>query len=113
MTKNDLIQMSSRIKSRRKSLGYTQEEMAEKLELSHSHYSKIENAISSPSLDTLINISKILGISLDNIVFGEKNNANLDFTKLNNIINDLKNDKSKKISDLKTFIKLLELIDTI
>nr|WP_317359529.1 helix-turn-helix transcriptional regulator [uncultured Tyzzerella sp.] len=113
MTKNDLIQMSSRIKSRRKSLGYTQEEMAEKLELSHSHYSKIENAISSPSLDTLINISKILGISLDNIVFGEKNNANLDFTKLNNIINDLKNDKSQKISDLKTFIKLLELIDTI
>ena len=98
MTKNDLIQMSSRIKSRRKSLGYTQEEMAEKLELSHSHYSKIENAISSPSLDTLINISKILGISLDNIVFGEKNNANLDFTKLNNIINDLKNDKSTYIS---------------
>ena len=102
MTKNDLIQLSSRIKSRRKSLGYTQEEIAEKLMLSHSHYSKIENAISSPSLDTLIKISKILGISLDSLVFGKENNTELDFTKLNNVINDLK-----------TFIKLLELIDNI
>ena len=113
MTKNHLIQISSRIKLRRKALGYTQEEIAEKLELSHSHYSKIENAISSPSLDTLIKISKILGISLDSIVFGEENNTYLVFTKLNNIINDLKNNKSQKISDLKTFIKLLELIDDI
>ncbi|WP_250278977.1 helix-turn-helix domain-containing protein [[Clostridium] colinum] len=113
MTKNDLIQLSSRIKSRRKSLAYTQEDIAEKLGLSYSHYSKIENAISFPSLDTLIKISKIFGLSLDNHVFGEKNNTNLDFTKLNNIINDLKNNKSQKISDLKTFIKLLEVIDNV
>ncbi len=113
MTKNELLQISSRIKFRRKSLGYTQEEISEKLGLSHSHYTKIENAISSPSLDTLVNISKLLGLSLDFIVFGEEQKNDYDFTKLNNIINDLKYNNSQKISDLKTFIKLLELIDTI
>ncbi len=112
MKKNDLIQISSRIKARRKSLGYTQEELAEKINLSHSHYSKIESSISSPSLDTLIKISKILGMSLDSIVFGEEEKQlNINSIKLNNIISTLKENNSQKISDLKTLIKLLELID--
>ena len=112
MKKNDLIQISSRIKARRKSLGYTQEELAEKINLSHSHYSKIESSISSPSLDTLIKISKILGMSLDSIVFGEEEKQlNINSIKLNNIISTLKENNSQKISDLKTLIKLLQLID--
>jgi len=36
--------MADRIKERRGALGYTQEDFAEKIELSASSYTKIENA---------------------------------------------------------------------
>lgn len=115
MNKTDLVQLSSRIKDRRKTLGYTQEELAEKINLSHSHYSKIENSISSPSLDTLIKISKVLGMSLDSIVFGEeeKQITDINITKLNNIISNLKENNSQKISDLKSIIEFLEVINSL
>ena len=114
MNKTHVMQLSERIKNRRKSLAYPQEELSEKLELSHSHYSKIENAISSPSLDTLIKISKILGLSLDYIVFGKNENLlDKNYIKLNNIISTLKENNSQKISDLKNIIKLLELLDNL
>ena len=60
MTHNELKEMGLRIKNRRLSLKYTQEQFAEMIGISASSYTKIENAFQQPSLDTLIMISKKL-----------------------------------------------------
>lgn len=64
--------MGNRMKSKRLQLGYTQERVAELTDISFSTYSKIENAIQSPSLDTLIRISIVLDISMDYLIFGNE-----------------------------------------
>ena len=71
--KEELIEMANRIKERRKSLNYKQEQFAEMIDISLSSYTRIENAFQKPSLDTLKKISIHLKISLDYIVFGESN----------------------------------------
>ena len=50
MTKKELKSMGDKLKSKRVRLGYTQEKIAELTNISYSTYSKIENAIQSPSL---------------------------------------------------------------
>lgn len=71
MDKKSLEQLGERLKNKRYELGYTQEKTAELSEVSYSSYSKIENAIQSPSLDALIRIAKVLQISLDYLIFGD------------------------------------------
>ncbi|MCL1788494.1 MAG: helix-turn-helix transcriptional regulator, partial [Defluviitaleaceae bacterium] len=70
LNKTQLKEMATRIKTRRESLGYTQERFCEVINLSASSYTKIENAFQQPSLDTLIKIAQHLDLSLDYIVFG-------------------------------------------
>lgn len=70
MNKTQQKEMSDRIKSRRESLGFTQESFCEVIELSASSYTKIENAFQKPALDTLIKIAERLDLSLDFIVYG-------------------------------------------
>ena len=53
------------IKLQRKKLGLTQEELAEKIDLSTQHLSKIENGHSVPSLETFLKIIEILHIDLN------------------------------------------------
>ena len=91
MTNVRLKEMSERIKERRKSLFFTQEQFAELAELSIGSYSKIENAFQQPSLDTLIRIAGKLEVSLDYLVFGD--------------------DAPKTLSDSEIFRIILELAD--
>lgn len=62
---------------------YTQKELAEKIGVTPSFISHIENGISSPSDETLIKISNELGISLDSLRGGnELVNENIQLIKL-------------------------------
>ena len=107
MTKHELKAMADRIKRRRESLGFTQENFCETIDLSASSYTKIENAFQKPALDTLIKIAKNLDLSLDYIVFGadgenEEKPINMDII---NII--LKNaDKDKILYALDIFSRI-------
>lgn len=56
------------IKKRRKELGLTQQELADKLNISLNFMGKIEVAFSKPSLDTLIEIADKLDISVSELV---------------------------------------------
>ena len=67
-----LKEMGERIKKRREMLHYTQEEVAEMVDLTSSSYSKIENGFQGVSLESFIRIAKSLDLSLDYIVFGTK-----------------------------------------
>ena len=88
--------MGDRMKSKRLQLGYTQERVAELTDISFSTYSKIENEIQSPSLDTLIRISIVLDISMDYLIFGNEN-IKKDIDDFSDIITLLQNADFKQV----------------
>lgn len=51
------VELGKNIKKRRKELGYTQQELADKMKISLNFMGKIEVAFSKPSLDTLIELA--------------------------------------------------------
>ena len=67
MNKEFYINLGKNIKKRRKELKLSQQELADKLELSLNFVGKIEVAFSKPSLDTVINIAKVLDISVSDL----------------------------------------------
>ena len=52
--------LGQNIKNRRKELGLTQQQLADKMNMSLNFVGKIEVAFSKPSLDTLIEIADVL-----------------------------------------------------
>lgn len=70
MTALDTHGLASRIKEQRKLCKLTQEQTAERLDITYSSYAKIENAYQTPSLQTLAAIAQVLDVSLDYLVFG-------------------------------------------
>lgn len=66
------IQTANRLYELRKKHGLSQEELAEKLGVSRQAVSKWERSEASPDTDNLIALAKIYGLSLDELIFGEK-----------------------------------------
>ena len=56
----------------RKNRGMTQEQLAEKAELSNIYISHIENSRSIPSLETLMKLCSALDITPDEVLLGTK-----------------------------------------
>lgn len=59
--------LGKNIKKRRQELGYTQQELADKIGMGLNFVGKIEIAFSKPSMDTIIKISKALDIKLKDL----------------------------------------------
>ncbi len=66
--------LGERIKNYRQKLGLSQEQLAEKINVSRQAITKWENDSGIPDIDNLISLSKVMGISLDELVMGEKEN---------------------------------------
>ena len=64
------VETANRLVQLRKKRGYSQEELAEKLGLSRQAVSKWERAEASPDTDNLIALSKLYGITLDELITG-------------------------------------------
>lgn len=64
--------LGKRISEQRKIKGMKQEELAEKLDVSAQAVSKWENDQSCPDISILPELSKLLGISIDELLTGEK-----------------------------------------
>lgn len=112
MTKNELKQMADRIKERRIELNFTQEEVSELIDLSYSSYTKIENAFQTPSLDTLISISRILDISIDYLIFGnneQKTNNTSTVDVINSVLKLADSNKLKHTANILS--KLSDVIE--
>ncbi len=71
-----MVAMGLRIKQQRKAKGLTQQNIYEKLDISQNHYSRIENGHVGMSFDILIQLSKILNISIDYILTGNLETEN-------------------------------------
>ncbi len=64
----DYIAIGERIRKRRIELGYTQQFVYEKLDISHNHYSRIENGHVGMSFETLLQLGDLLGLTADYIL---------------------------------------------
>lgn len=83
MKKTSLIKIGKNIQKIKKSNGYTQEKLAEEIEVSVRYISDIEQDKSKPSYEVLIKICNVFQISLDQ-VFSEylniKENKSMEYS---------------------------------
>ena len=70
------IETANRLVELRKKNNLSQEELAEKLGVSRQAISKWERSEASPDTDNLIALAEIYGMSLDELIFGEKRSSN-------------------------------------
>ena len=64
--------MGERIKNRRKEIGLTQRELADKVGISRNSLSRIELAVvPNLTVHTAMRLAKVLGITMDFLVYGE------------------------------------------
>lgn len=71
MTSAELKAIGNRISTRRKQLNYTQEQIAEKMDVSIQMVSNLERGNKAIKIDNLIKISEILNVSTDYILIGK------------------------------------------
>lgn len=72
MTEIDLQGIGKRIQTRRKQQGYTQEQLAEMMNVSIQMISNLERGNKAIRIDNLINLSQILNVSTDYILTGKQ-----------------------------------------
>jgi transcriptional regulator with XRE-family HTH domain len=66
------MHISSHVRTKRKALGLTQDELARELNVTHQHISRIEGGQVVPSLDVLVNLSRRLGVTTDYLLTGHE-----------------------------------------
>ena len=59
------LQLYGKIQARRKALGLSQEELAQRMGVSRQSVTKWETGLSAPDLDRLVELADTLGVSLD------------------------------------------------
>lgn len=64
---NTKEKLGKKIQKLRKALGYTQEELAEKLNISRTHMGHIEQARKAPSLKLMDKLAKVLKVKLSDL----------------------------------------------
>lgn len=75
MTHEELLLFGERLRKRRMSLKMTQESVAEQIGVTLRWYQRIERGENTVSIDTLLNISRVLSVSIDYLMFGEFTNS--------------------------------------
>jgi len=66
------MQIGSHVRAKRIALGLSQEDLATELGVKHQHVSRIELGDATPSLETLLRLSRILGVSTDYLLTGQQ-----------------------------------------
>lgn len=97
------MDISKRIIDFRLKKGMRQSEMASALDLSQSSYSRIENNADNLTISQLERVAEALGVSMREILFGEKEGGQEDVQVLKNRIAELESiiiDKSRIINGL-------------
>ena len=98
----DLNKISSFIKNKRKELGITQEELAERLFVTEKAISRWETGRGTPDISLLLPLSKELNIDVSELLNGEENiNAN------NNIEQIIEYNEVTKVNKFNTSFKLI------
>lgn len=78
MGETNLKEIGERISRRRKLMGLTQEQLAEKMDVSIQMISNLERGIKAIKIDNLVRLSEILNVSTDYILTGHQSPGDLD-----------------------------------
>jgi transcriptional regulator with XRE-family HTH domain len=71
----DYIDLGRRVRKQRTQHGWTQEALAEKVNVSTSFVGHVERGTRKASLETLVAIANVLNVSLDYLLSGSMNNS--------------------------------------
>ena len=97
--------IGERVKEHRNLLGYTQEQFAEKLDISLRFVADIELGKKGMSIDTLIKMCELLSVSADYLIWGKGEKAENNLAALTA---ELSEDEMKHAEDLmRTFVKAI------
>ena len=103
----DLVKIGKYIAGKRKALGMTQKQLAEKLNMSDKSVSKWERGICLPDVSVYMELCEILGISINEFLAGEDIDAeNVEKKSEDNIIKVTK-DSKKKQKNLKSILAVV------
>ena len=109
---------SFRLKQLRENAGWTQGELAAKLNLTQSTIAYYENDRKKPTLENARIIADLFNISLDYLVGSSDNKCplaiseeNKDYSASSKLLKDIKALSPKSLKDLEDYIELLKLRD--
>lgn len=103
----DLVKIGKYIAGKRKALGMTQKQLAEKLNMSDKSVSKWERGICLPDVSVYMELCEMLGISINEFLAGEDIDAeNVEKKSEDNIIQVAK-DSKKKQKNLKSILAVV------
>lgn len=103
----DLVKIGKYIAGKRKALGMTQKQLAEKLNMSDKSVSEWERGICLPDVSVYMELCEILGISINEFLAGEDIDAeNVEKKSEDNIIQVTK-DSKKKQKNLKSILAVV------
>lgn len=98
MVNVDLAEIGKRIQARRKQQGLTQEQLADRMNVSIQMVSNLERGNKAIKIDNLVNLSRILDVSTDYILTGKETQG--DFRALTERIEKLSLGSRKMIETL-------------
>ena len=103
--KEIINQIGNNIKEQRKKAGFTQAELAEKINVDPKYISRLETGTSTPSISTVIKISEVLKIDFQSFFVTES------LEKRNQMTNSIVLKLSKaNIKELRTIFDMVSLI---
>lgn len=99
-----------RIHQKRIQLGYTQQELAIKINRAYKYYQDIERGVCGMSIETMITLTECLHISLDYLIYGENRNVEdlleNEVCEINKLLEQSDTNKKKKALEIiKIFIE--------
>ena len=112
---NNKIFIGNKIKIQRKQKGYTQEQLAEMLNVSTHTISRYECGRNFPSHEHMLQLSKILYLSIEDSYYGyQKINESISIDELNNLLETLSpNNQEIAILVMKYLCELLQKTEPI
>ena len=112
------VEIANKLVTLRKQMGLSQEELAERIGVSRQAVSKWERSESSPDTDNLIALSKIYGISIDEMLDPEtgtateangRNNGNSNYS-YDDVYDEIKEDKDIDLSGISAAVPIIATI---
>lgn len=98
MTELDLHDIGSRIQNCRRRMGYTQEQLAEKMNVSIQMISNMERGNKAIKIENLLKLSSLLNVSTDYILTGKQNTSDIQTLSLK--LSKLSDDEIETVSVL-------------
>ena len=106
MKEKNLKRVGENIRAARKSKNLTIETLSELAGISESFLGTVERGESSISIETLINLCKVLGVSADSLIMHDEEPAPALSDKRDTLLTMLKNATDKELDFLIDYVKL-------